>query len=128
MVLDTIENNTFVFKNTYEKEKQVEIPMDHDDAPDEFFFVHIKFFSLPWTTRLSCASMLQTSCVAFIRQCHEQGLFNGDKKEDLEQYITDEWVQSEIRNLMVTLVQEPLDKYGDCQAYLREMVSNVRQN
>ena len=43
MVLDTIENNTFVFKNTYEEEKQVKIPMDHDNAPDEFFFVHINY-------------------------------------------------------------------------------------
>ena len=43
MVLDTIKNDTFVFKNTYEEEKQVEIPMDHEDAPDEFFFVHINY-------------------------------------------------------------------------------------
>ena len=127
MVLDTIENNTFVFKNTYEKKKKVKIPMDHDDAPDEFFFVHIKLATL-LSIQSSCAGMLQTSCIAFIRQCHEQGLFNDVKKEDLEEYIINEWVQSEIRNLMVTLVQEPLDKYGDCQAYLREMVSNVRQN
>ena len=43
MVLDTIENNSFVFKNTYENDKQVRIPMDHEDAPDEFFFVHINY-------------------------------------------------------------------------------------
>ena len=43
MVLDTIENNEFVFKNTYEKDKQVRIRMDHDDAPTEFFFVHINY-------------------------------------------------------------------------------------
>ena len=43
MVLDIIKNNTFIFKNTYEKEKQVKIPMDHEDAPSEFFFVHINY-------------------------------------------------------------------------------------
>ena len=43
MVLDTIENNSFVFKNTYEDDKQVRIPMDHEDAPDEYFFVHINY-------------------------------------------------------------------------------------
>ena len=43
MVLDTIESNEFVFKNTYEKKKQVKIPMDHENAPDEFFFVHINY-------------------------------------------------------------------------------------
>ena len=49
MVLDTIKSNffskkkTLVFKNTYKKEKHVKIPMDHEDAPDEFFFVHINY-------------------------------------------------------------------------------------
>ena len=42
MVLDTIKNDTFVFKNTYEVDKQVRIAMDHKDAPSEFFFVHIR--------------------------------------------------------------------------------------
>ena len=40
MVLDTIDNETFVFKNTYEKDKQVKIAMNDKDAPNEFFFVH----------------------------------------------------------------------------------------
>ena len=43
MVLDIIEGDTLVFKNTREDEKQVRIPMDHKDAPDEFFFVHINY-------------------------------------------------------------------------------------
>ena len=51
MVLDTIEiknkifykKKTFVFKNTYEDDKQVRIPMNHENAPDEFFFVHINY-------------------------------------------------------------------------------------
>ena len=47
MVLDTIENEAFVFKNTYEEKKQVRIPMDHEDAPDEFFFVHINYTAKP---------------------------------------------------------------------------------
>ena len=43
MVLDTIENNSFVFKNTYEDETQVKIKMDDKNAPSEFFFVHIDY-------------------------------------------------------------------------------------
>ena len=43
MVLDTISNGEFVFKNTYENNKQVKIKVDSEEAPDEFFFVHIKY-------------------------------------------------------------------------------------
>ena len=43
MVLDTTDNETFIFKNTYEKDKQVKIAMNDKDAPDEFFFVHIDY-------------------------------------------------------------------------------------
>ena len=44
MVLDTIINdNTFVFKNTYEDETKVKIQMDDKNAPKEFFFVHINY-------------------------------------------------------------------------------------
>ena len=43
MVLDTIDDETFIFKNTYEKDKQVKIAMDDKDAPNEFFFVHIDY-------------------------------------------------------------------------------------
>ena len=43
MVLDKIDNETFIFKNTYEEDKPVEIPMNDKDAPREFFFVHINY-------------------------------------------------------------------------------------
>ena len=43
MVLDKMQDGKFVFKNTHEDNKQVEIPVDHKHAPEEFFFVHIKF-------------------------------------------------------------------------------------
>ena len=48
MVLDTIKKDEdgltkFVFKNTYEEKKQVKIEVDSEEAPDEFFFVHIKY-------------------------------------------------------------------------------------
>ena len=52
MVLDTFENDSFVFKNTYEDDKQVRIPMDHEDAPDEFFFVHINYTPTAKSQRL----------------------------------------------------------------------------
>ena len=48
MVLDTMKKDEdgltkFFFKNTYEEKKQVKIPIDHENAPDEFFFVHINY-------------------------------------------------------------------------------------
>ena len=48
MVLDTMKLREdgqleFVFKNTYEEKKQVKIEVDSEEAPDEFFFVHIKY-------------------------------------------------------------------------------------
>ena len=130
MVLDTIEGDTFVFKNTYEKKKQVKVPMDDKDAPDEFFFVHIKLApGAPSSikTRSSFASMLQTSCICFIRQCHQQGLINEDKKEKFEEYIMEEEVHSKIRKQMLTLVPNSSYIDGNCQtAYLREIISRVR--
>ena len=42
MVLDTIRDGKFIFKNTYSAEKKFEIEVDHENAPDEFFFVHIQ--------------------------------------------------------------------------------------
>ena len=42
MVLDTMRDGKFIFKNTYSAEKKVEIEVDHENAPDEFFFVHIQ--------------------------------------------------------------------------------------
>ena len=129
MVLDTIENNdTFVFKNTYEKKKQVKIPMDHEDAPDEFFFVHIKL-TPSCKTRSSIASMLQMSCIVFIRQCHQQGLIDDEKKQDLEQYIMKQEVHSEIRKQMSMLEPKSSNKDSEDQvAYLRKIISRVRPN
>ena len=48
MVLDTMKKGNdgqleFVFKNTYEDNKQVKIKVDAEEAPDEFFFVNIKY-------------------------------------------------------------------------------------
>ena len=40
MVLDTIHENKFIFKNTYAENKQVEIPVDK--GPLEFYYVHIE--------------------------------------------------------------------------------------
>ena len=42
MVLDTMRDGKFIFKNTYSAEKKFEIDVDHQNAPDEFFFVHIQ--------------------------------------------------------------------------------------
>ena len=42
MVLDTINHTKLVFKNTNSENKRFEIEADHDDAPEEFFFVHIE--------------------------------------------------------------------------------------
>lgn len=44
MVLDSIENGEFVFKNTYrgdDNEYQVKVPVAAPEAPDEFYFVQI---------------------------------------------------------------------------------------
>ena len=40
MVLDTIKDGKFVFKNTYAGNKQVEIPVKK--GPLEFYFVHME--------------------------------------------------------------------------------------
>lgn len=42
MVLDTIINDEFIFKNTDENEKQVKLNVADPSAPDEFYFVHIE--------------------------------------------------------------------------------------
>ena len=42
MILDTISNRQFVFKNTYSDNKKFTIPVDHENSPDELFFVHIE--------------------------------------------------------------------------------------
>ena len=42
MVLDTISNGEFVFKNTKSSETQFKIKVDDTDSPDEFYFLHIE--------------------------------------------------------------------------------------
>ena len=41
MVLDKISNGKFIFKNTHSNNKQIEIDVDDETAPDVFYFVHI---------------------------------------------------------------------------------------
>ena len=57
MVLDTISDGEFVFKNTYEDNRQVKIKVDSEEAPDEFFFVHIKLECSSPKTSSSCNIM-----------------------------------------------------------------------
>ena len=47
MILDTISDSKFLFKNTHAENKQVQIPVDADEAPEEFFFLHIKLLKTP---------------------------------------------------------------------------------
>ena len=42
MVLDTMKDGKFIFKNTHSERKKFVIEVNHNDAPDEFFFVHIQ--------------------------------------------------------------------------------------
>ena len=132
MVLDTIEEGDdgqkeFVFKNTYEENKQVKIKVYADEAPEEFFFLDIKLAPSSLETRSACASMLQTSGSIFIRQCQEQGLIGKLEKEKLEKYIMEEERHRETTRDMLTLVPKPLHEYGNFQAaYLRATVSKVR--
>ena len=45
VVLDSIENGEFIFKNTYRHDDnhyQVKVPVAAPEAPDDFYFVHIK--------------------------------------------------------------------------------------
>ena len=74
--------------------------------------------------------MLRTSCLIFIRQCHEHGLINDWRRKKLEEYINEEKVHCELRNLlMMVLVPKPLHEDGERQAaYLRATVSRVRLN
>ena len=41
MLLDSVVNGKLVFKNTYVEQKQVEININDDQAPHEFFFLDI---------------------------------------------------------------------------------------
>ena len=125
MVLNKIADGKFVFKN-----KQIKMAVDAEEAPEEFFFIHIKFkpsFSLEVGS--SCASMLRTSCIVFIKQCHEQGLIDDKKKKKLEKYIMQENFNSGVRKEMSILEPKSSYKDGDCQStYLRQIVSRVRLN
>ena len=42
MILDKISNRQFVFKNTYSENKKFTIQVDHENSPDELFFVHME--------------------------------------------------------------------------------------
>ena len=44
MILDKIADDEFVFKNPFEyaKNKQIKMAVDAEEAPEEFFFVHIR--------------------------------------------------------------------------------------
>ena len=42
MILDTIRDRQLIFKNTYSNNKKFAIQVDHEMAPDEFFFVNIE--------------------------------------------------------------------------------------
>ena len=66
MVLDKMDEGNdgqkeFVFKNTYTKDDRVRIKVDADEAPDEFFFVHINY-----TKQISFAKAAFKSTIAKI--------------------------------------------------------------
>ena len=42
MVLDKMYDGKLIFKNTYAEDKQVQMAVDAEEAPEEFFFLHIK--------------------------------------------------------------------------------------
>ena len=132
MVLDTMKTDfdgkrKFIFKNTYEDNKQVKIKIGAEEAPDEFFFLNIKLTPL-LKLGSSCALMLRSSCIDFIQQCHKAKLINDDKKESLEKYIKNENVYCKVGNLIMKLASKQSDKDGDSQTYLQETLSRVRVN
>ena len=55
MVLDTMKDGKFIFKNTYKENKKVEIAVADSAAPDEFYFVHIGHvnYNLHWSEVLT---------------------------------------------------------------------------
>ena len=128
MILDIMVDKQFVFKNTHGENKQIKIDVDAEEAPEEFFFLHINC-SHSLTTSITCASMLQTSCIFFIRQCHKKGLINDTKKETLAKYVRDEDCHDAIHKQMKTLVTKSSNvDDGDQAANLRETFSRVRSN
>ena len=75
----------------------------------------------------SCASMLRTSTKLFIRRCHEIGLIGEAKKNQCLDYISEEKVHVELRNLiMMILLPKKLHVDDKSQAaFLRAAVSRV---
>ena len=49
----------------------------------------------------SCASMLRASTKLLIRRCFEIGLIDKEKMEHCRQYISEEGVHVELRNLIL---------------------------
>ena len=45
MILDEIIDSEFVFRNSfkYAENKQIKVAVDAEEAPKEFFFIHIKY-------------------------------------------------------------------------------------
>ena len=100
--------------------------VDADEAPKDFFYIHIKC-SYSLTTRLSCATMLRTSYIVFIRQCYQKRLISDSTKEDYEKYVKSDKVNFQINELMKTLVTKLLNEDDDGEAtLLQATVSRVR--
>ena len=125
MILDKIADGKFVLKTA--ANMQIKMAVDAEEAPEEFFFLHIKLTpSSSLKISLSCASMLQTSLIVFVRQCYEQGLIAEMKKQLCEFHIEKESV-FEIYEQIKTLLTNSSNKDDECKStYLRELVSRVR--
>ena len=76
----------------------------------------------------SCASMMRTSCMRLIRQCHRLGIINDQEKRLCEEFILSEKVHVQMRNLaMMILLPRKLHVDDDTQgAYLRAAISRVK--
>ena len=119
MVLDSIVNGEFIFKNR--DGNKVKVPVASQDAPDEFYFVHIKVkqaaieeirLAIPWVL------MLQKSCKLLIEQCHECGIiYDGKKKKCLERITKGTFHDDTLRSLMKILSPHSV---------LKDTVSRVR--
>ena len=77
----------------------------------------------------SCASMMRTSCLRLIRQCHQMGIIDDEKKRECEEFISSEEAHVHIRNLTIMiLLPRKLHMDDNTQgAYLRAAVSRVRK-
>ena len=70
MVLDTIDGDMLIFKNTYDdpengQSKQVKVGRNDPNAPEEFYFVHIEFRDSPTEEPVSRLSKLLRSMRCF---------------------------------------------------------------